>query len=166
MFGGGIAMLPMLQNEVVDKNKWTTEEELLNYYAIGQCTPGIIAVNTATFIGFKQKGIIGGIVATFGVVCPSLIIITAIAGALKSVLEVELVTHIFGGIRVAVAALIISAIYKLFKNGVKDKADLAIFAVAFILTEIAGVSTILIVVGFILFGIIFKYKEQNQKEEK
>ena len=78
-FGGGIAMLPMLQKEIVEKKNWATQEELMDYYAIGQCTPGIIAINTATFVGYKQKGTIGGIVATLGMAFPSVVIITIIA---------------------------------------------------------------------------------------
>ena len=80
-FGGGYAMLPILQREVVENKGWATDEELTDYFAIGQCTPGVIAVNTATFIGQKQRGIAGGIVATLGVVFPSLVIISALAGA-------------------------------------------------------------------------------------
>ena len=77
-FGGGYAMLPILQRDIVAKHKWATEDELLDYFAIGQCTPGVIAVNTATFVGYKNKGILGGIFATLGVVFPSIVIITII----------------------------------------------------------------------------------------
>ena len=83
-FGGGAAMLPILQQEIVDKKGWCSEEELTDYYAIGQCTPGIIAVNTATFVGVKQKGNLGGVVATLGVVFPSVVIITIIAAFLRN----------------------------------------------------------------------------------
>ena len=101
-FGGGYAMLPMIQREVVEKRGWATEEEILNYYAIGQCTPGVIAVNTATFIGDSRKGVIGGFLATFGVVLPSLIIISVIAALLNNFAEIEAVQHALAGIRVAV----------------------------------------------------------------
>ena len=83
-FGGGYAMLPILQKEVVQKKKWASDEEIMDYFAIGQCTPGIIAVNTATFIGYKVKGVVGAIVSTLGVVCPSVIIITLIAACLTN----------------------------------------------------------------------------------
>ena len=107
-FGGGYAMLPIIQREIVEKKKWATEEEVMDYYAVGQCTPGVIAVNTATFIGYKLRGIFGGIFATLGVVFPSLVIIMVIAAFLKNFAEFEIVKHAFGGIRVAVVALIIS----------------------------------------------------------
>ena len=109
-FGGGYAMLPMLKKEVVENRGWATEEELLDYYAIGQCTPGIIAVNTATFIGFKKKKILGGIAATLGVVFPSLVIITIITLFLRNFAQIEIVRHAFAGIRVCVCVLILDAI--------------------------------------------------------
>ena len=99
-FGGGMAMLPILQREVVENKGWATDEELTDYFAIGQCTPGIIAVNTATFIGQKRKGILGGIVATLGIVFPSLIIITLLAGLITSFSHLEWVQNAFAGIRV------------------------------------------------------------------
>ena len=117
-FGGGYAMLPIIQKEIVEEKKWATEEEVLDYYAVGQCTPGIIAVNTATFIGYKVHGIIGAIVATLGVVFPSLIIITIIAALLKNFANYSIVQHAFSGIRVVVIALIVSAILKLAKTGI------------------------------------------------
>lgn len=101
------------------RKKWATEEEVLDYYAVGQCTPGIIAVNTATFIGYKVQGIIGAIVATLGVVFPSLIIITIIAALLKNFASYAIIQHAFSGIRVVVIALIISAILKLAKTSIK-----------------------------------------------
>ena len=104
-FGGGYAMLPMLQKEVVENNKWATEKELLDYYAVGQATPGIIAVNTATFVGYKQKGIIGAAIATWGVVFPSLVIIMTIAGFIDNFSDLNIVEHAFSGIRIAVCVL-------------------------------------------------------------
>ena len=118
-FGGGYAMLPMLEREIVAKHKWATQEEILDYFAIGQCTPGIIAVNTATFVGYKQKGIIGGIVATLGVVSPSIVIIMVIAAVLTNFMDVVWVQHAFAGIRVAVCALIVASVIKLAKSNVK-----------------------------------------------
>ena len=103
-FGGGYAMLPILQREVVENKGWTTDEELTDYFAIGQCTPGVIAVNTATFIGQKRRGILGGIVATLGVVFPSLVIIAALAGVIDAFSHLAWVQHAFAGIRVCVCA--------------------------------------------------------------
>ena len=118
-FGGGYAMLPMLQREVVEKYQWATEEELMDYYAIGQCTPGIIAVNTATFVGYKKRGVLGAIFCTLGVVFPSLCIITVIAAFLKNFQDIIYVQQAFAGIRVAVCALIASSVLKLAKGNLK-----------------------------------------------
>ena len=94
-FGGGYAMLPALQREVVEKRGWATEEEVMDWYAIGQCTPGVIAVNTATFVGQKQKGVLGGIAATLGVVFPSLVIITIIAAFIRNFADLPAVQNAF-----------------------------------------------------------------------
>lgn len=126
-FGGGLAMLPLLQREVVEKKKWATEAELTDYYAIGQCTPGVIAVNTATFVGYKEKGILGGIIATLGMIFPSLVIITVIAAFLSNFAHIPAVIHAFAGIRACVCVLILDAVVKLGKKSIKDKRTLAIF---------------------------------------
>ena len=104
-FGGGLAMLPLLQREVVEKKKWATEAELTDYYAIGQCTPGVIAVNTATFVGYMEKGVLGGIIATLGMIFPSLVIITVIAAFLSNFAHIPAVIHAFAGIRACVFLL-------------------------------------------------------------
>ena len=131
-FGGGIAMLPILQREIVEKRNWATEDELMDYYAIGQCTPGVIAVNTATFIGNKRKGVFGGIFATFGVVFPSLVIITAIAAFLRNFANLEVVQNAFAGIRACVRVLVLNAVIKLWKESVVDKPTLLIFCAVFL----------------------------------
>lgn len=120
MFGGGYAMLPILQREVVDNKKWATAEQLADYYAVGQCTPGVIAVNTATFIGSQQAGITGGIAATLGVVTIPSILILIIAAFLSSFMDSVMVAHAFNGIRACVTALILASVIKLFKRSVKD----------------------------------------------
>ncbi len=137
-FGGGYAMLPMLQREVVEKQHWATEEELADYYAIGQCTPGLIAVNTATFIGYRQAGVIGGIAATAGVVFPSLVIITVIAAFLTNFAELPVVQYAFEGIRVCVCVLIFNAVQKLWKKSIVDQPTLMIFLLVFLVS--AGLS--------------------------
>ena len=119
-FGGGYAMLPILQREIVENKGWATEDQLADYYAVGQCTPGIIAVNTATFVGQSQAGVVGGIVATLGIVFPSIVIITAIAAFLKGFMDLEVVGHAFNGVRAGVTALIFVSVIKLFKGAVKD----------------------------------------------
>ncbi len=158
-FGGGYAMLPILQKEVVEKRGWATEEELMDYYAIGQCTPGIIAVNTATFVGQKTAGITGGIIATLGVVFPSLIIITIIAAFIQNFAHLAAVQNAFAGIRVCVCVLIFNAVLKLWKKSVIDKATLVIFAIVFLGSALTSLSPVLFIVLAALAGIILKNKE-------
>ncbi len=128
-FGGGYAMLPILQREVVEGKHWSTEEELADYFAIGQCTPGIIAVNTATFVGRKQAGNLGGVIATLGVVFPSVVIITIIAAFLKNFAHLSVIQHAFVGVRAAVVGLIAASVLKLGKTTVKDLPSVIIFLV-------------------------------------
>lgn len=132
-FGGGYAMLPMIQKEVIEKYHWATEDEVMDYYAIGQCTPGVIAVNTSTFIGYYQAGVPGAIAATLGVVTPSIIIISIIAGLITNFSSLAIVQHALNGIRVAVCMLMINAVLKLGKGNIKNKIGFLIFAVALIL---------------------------------
>ena len=133
-FGGGYAMLPILEREVVQNKKWATEEELMNYFAVGQCTPGVIAVNTATFIGYKYRGIPGAILATAGVIFPSLVIIIIIAAFLQNFADIPLV--------------------KFFKSGVKDLTGVVIFIAAFAVAGILGVSSVYVVIGALIVGLI------------
>lgn len=162
MFGGGYAMLPLLQAEIVEKQKWTTEEEILNYFAVGQCTPGIIAVNTATFVGYKQKKIPGAIVATLGMVSPSIIIILLIASVLERFAENVWVNHAFAGIRVAVCALVLSSIVKLWKSGVKNKWGILLFLISFVLVAFIDVSTVWLVIGTIVLGLIYQLIKEKR----
>lgn len=157
-FGGGYAMLPMLQAEVVDKYKWATEEELLDYYAVGQATPGIIAVNTATFIGYKNKGIIGALFATAGVVFPSLVIIMIIAGLIKNFSDIKVVQNAFSGVRIVVCVLILNAVIKLWKNSVKGKLGIIIFILSFVAAALLRISPIYIVIISAIVGLLTKYK--------
>lgn len=155
-FGGGYAMLPMLQKEVVENRGWATEEELADYYAIGQCTPGIIAINTATFVGYRQFGVVGGIVATLGVVFPSLVIITIIAAFISNFADLPLVQHAFAGIRVCVCVLILNAVLKLRKNSVIDKPTSALFFAVFLLSVFTPLSPVVFVILAGLAGILLK----------
>lgn len=158
-FGGGYAMLPLLRREIVEKHAWATDEELADYYAIGQCTPGIIMVNTATFIGYKQKGALGGVWATLSAVLPSYIIILAIAALLQNFADYALVKNAFAGIRVCVVVLIFNTVLKLFKSGVKDKAGLVIFALVFVLAAVLSVSPVVFVLVAGAAGLFLKLRE-------
>ena len=152
-FGGGYAMLPMLKRELIDNRGWTTNEELMDYFAVAQCTPGVIAVNTATFIGYKLYGNLGGIVATLGVVFPSLVIITTIAGVLTNFADIPAVKHAFAGVRVCVCVLIFNAVVKLWKGAIKDKTALVLFVVIFLLSVFLDVSPVVYVIACAVAGI-------------
>ena len=155
-FGGGYAMLPILQREVVENKHWTAEEELVDYFAIGQCTPGVIAVNTATFVGQKLKGVVGGIVATLGVVFPSLVIISLLAGVISAFSHLQWVQHAFGGIRICVCILICNAVVKLYKKAVVDKLTLVVFLLVALGAYFLSVSPVLFVVLSAVIGIAVK----------
>ena len=162
-FGGGYAMLPILQKELVDKRGWVTEEELADYFALGQCTPGIIAVNTATFIGQKRKGILGGIVATLGVVFPSMIIIGIIVAFIGNFAGLKIVKSAFTGIRACVCILILNAVIKLSKNAIVDKWGVVIFIVVLIASLLTNLSPIIYIVIAAIAGIIIKNLEVKSK---
>ncbi len=155
-FGGGYAMLPMLQEEVVEKRGWATEDELMDYYAVGQCTPGVIAVNTATFIGYKQKGIPGSIFATAGVISPSILIIGIIAAFIRNFAELAAVKNAFAGIRVCVCVLIFNAVAKLYKKAVIDLPTTVIFVLVFLGSVLFDVSPAVYVVLAGAAGILIR----------
>ena len=164
-FGGGYAMLPLLQREIVEKKKWATEEEMLDYFAVGQCTPGIIAVNTATFVGFKEKKLSGAIFATLGIVSPSLVIITVIAALLSNFAHIAAVQNAFAGIRVAVCVLIFNSIVKLWKKSVVDKLTLGVFIAVF-LVLLSHVSPVVFIVAAAVLGIVVRVWLRTGKEGK
>lgn len=155
-FGGGMAMLPILQREAVEKYRWVTEEELADYYAIGQCTPGIIAVNTAIFIGQKSAGILGGVAAALGVVFPSIVIISILAGLITNFAHLQWVKDAFAGIRVSVCVLIINATIKLMKKSVVDKRTAVIFVLVLVGGVFLDLSPVWFVVAAALAGLILK----------
>ena len=147
-------MIPILEREIVDKQGWASSEELMDYYAVGQCTPGVIAVNTATFIGRKVAGVLGGIVATAGVVFPSVIIITVIAGILSNFADIPAVQSAFAGIRVCVCVLIFNAVLKLWKAAVPDKATLVLAVLVFVLSFFLKLSPVVFVIFCAAAGIL------------
>ncbi len=126
-FGGGLAMLPLLKAEVVDKRRFLTDEELMDLFSIGQCTPGIIVVNVVTFIGYKQRGVMGAIVATIGAVMPAFIIISLVASVLRYFMDNKYVVYAFAGIRVCVVALITSMVYDLARKHINNWYSVIIF---------------------------------------
>ena len=153
-FGGGYAMLSLLQRVIVEQHGWATEEELMDYYAIGQCTPGVIAVNTSTFIGHKLAGVPGSLAATLGFISPSIVIITVIAAFLETFASNVYVAHALAGIRVCVCVLILDSVLKLGKKSVKDAISWTIFLITTVLATFTGIPTVALVLGAGLVGYI------------
>ncbi|MBO4384466.1 MAG: chromate transporter [Clostridia bacterium] len=160
-FGGGYAMLPMLERECVDKTGWVTHEELLDYFAIGQCTPGVIAVNTATFVGKKHRGFLGALAATAGVVLPSFVIICVLTALLANFADIPAVKYALYGIRVAVGVLIINTVIKLVREKIKDALGYVLAVLAFVLVALPStlglsfrISPVFVVIGAAIIGIV------------
>ena len=151
-FGGGMSMLPMLQRELVESKQWLTEEEILNYFAIGQCTPGIIAVNVATFCGYKRAGLSGAIVSTIGIVCPSWIVITLIAGSISRFSDIVWIQRAMKGVYVAVAAFLARVVFTFGKKIITDFVTAGIAVGAFLAMSVWNISGILIVLAAGIIG--------------
>lgn len=160
MIGGGYSMLPLLIRELVEKNHIITEDELTDYMAVAQCTPGVIAINTATFVGYKVRRVIGAIVASLGVVLVPMILIIVIAAVLQSFASYPIVQHVFAGIRIAVCALITAAVYKLFKKTVVNATSLIMFLLAFLFVAVGGVSPVFIVIGAGIVGLAWGWMKR------
>ncbi len=160
-FGGGYAMLPLLEREVVDKKGWASHEEILDYYAIGQSTPGIIAINTSTFCGYKVCGNIGGIVASLGFISPSIIIISIIAKFLQSFSHLAIIQHAFAGIRVAVCALVFYSVLKMIKKDANTGLKFMVFVLTFVAIGFLSISPIVVVVTVGVFGILLGRGRKN-----
>lgn len=158
-FGGGYAMLPILEKEAVEKKGWVSMVEVMDYYAISQCTPGIIAVNTATYIGYKTNKIKGAVAAVAGILTPSIIIILIIAGLIQRFSTLPILNHAFNGIQIAVGVIIINAVIKMVKSGIIDKITFIIFVGTLVILLLVKISTIWVIVGaFILSMILGRIK--------
>lgn len=162
-FGGGYAMLPILRKEVITSKEWITEEEMMDFYAIAQVTPGIIAINTSALIGYHLRGKAGSMAAGYGSSTPSIVIITIIALFLTNLIEQPMVARMFDAIRIAVSALIVHTAFNLYTKGVKDFIGQIIFLSAFLLIVLLGVSPIWIVLASAISGIIFYPKRGKAK---
>ena len=165
-FGGGLAMMPMLQKELIEKKHWLTDEDLIDYYAIGQSTPGIIAVNVATFVGYRQAGVLGGIIATLGIISPSIIIITILAGTINSISEYPKVQAALKGINVAVAALLTTVIIKFAKKTIKNVWNVLFMLAAFALIFFLKVPSFIIILAAIGIGClnVVRLKKKAERE--
>ncbi len=160
-FGGGYAMLPLLQREVVSKG-WASDDELLDYYAIGQVTPGIIAINVSTFVGYRIKGIPGALCTMVGVVLPSILIISSLAYGLAYIWENTYVQHAFSGIRLMIAALLMPTILKLIQKSVIDYWTLFILILSFAATFYFSISPLIIVISSAILGILLIKWKKNK----
>lgn len=160
--GGGLAMMPMMQSELIEKRKWITDEELIDYYAVGQSTPGIVAVNVATFVGYKQMGIIGGIFATLGMVTPSLVIIMVLAGIINSINDFPIIQKALKGINVAVAALLTSTIINFMKKTIKKFTNAIFMMISFLLVFVFKLPSFWIILFALLIGVVLTYKEKKK----
>lgn len=161
-FGGGMAMMPIMKRELIDKKGWMTEEELIDYYAIGQATPGVIAINVSTFIGCKQAGVLGGIVSTAGMVTPSLIIICFIAMFLDKARAIPSVQRALHGVNAAVAALLTHVVVSFSKKTVKGVLGALCLVLSFALIFFFHVRTYFVIIGSALLGIIL-YSIKNRR---
>ncbi len=155
-FGGGMAMLPILQREIVRKKGWVTDEELIDYYALSQGLPGILAINVSSMIGYHKKGIFGDIAASFGVISPCILIITLLSTFITNFREIEIVRHAFAGITLGATALIFSAIINLWKKSIIDKYCLGLFFLTFLIMIIFDVSPVILIIAGAAAGIIIK----------
>ena len=165
-FGGGLAMMPIMQRELMEKRGWVTEEELIDYFAIGQSTPGIIAVNVATFVGYKRLGWFGGIIGTLGVVTPSWVIIMLLAGAINSVDKYPLAQKALHGINVAVAALLTSVIVKFAKKTIKNVWNAVFMLLAFVLIYFFKVQSVWIIIASLITGsLLTLYRQKARRTE-
>ena len=164
-FGGGLAMLPILERELVDKRGWATKERMMDYFAIGQSTPGIIAVNVATFIGYERGGLLGSILATLGVVTPSIIIISIIAMFLAGFSDNVYVKKALTGVNIAVAALLAKAVWSFRSVVLKNPLTVLLFVISFVLIVFFKINTALVVLSSILLGIIFYVLKRKPKIE-
>ena len=167
-FGGGYAMLPILERELVDKKHWTTMDDLRDYFSIGQCTPGIIALNVSTFIGEKKKGVPGALLATTGFLTGPIIIILIIASFLTNFAEQPIVQHAFAGIRVCVCVLIVQAVLRLWKNSVVDGFTLFLYLVIFVLNAFSGIlpvripAAVLVIIAGVV-GVLMSMRNRSVK---
>lgn len=165
--GGGLAMLPMMQKELNEKKHWITEEDLIDYYAVGQSTPGIVAVNVATFVGYRQAGVAGSILATLGMVTPSLVIIMILATFINSIADFPLVQKALKGINVAVTALMTSVIIKFAKKTIKKLINAVFMLLAFILVYFFKIPSFWIILCAIFIGaalVALKARRLKNKE--
>ena len=153
-FGGGYAMIPLIQREAVDHRKWVTEDDILDIVAIAESTPGPIAINSATFVGYRAAGVLGSAAATFGVVLPSFVIILALSFVLQQFQEVRAVQYAFRGIQAGVLALLCKALWTMYKKAPKGWAAYVVMAGSFVATAVLDINVLFVIIGCAVFGLV------------
>lgn len=153
-FGGGYAMIPLIQNEAVEKRHWVTDDDILEVIAIAESTPGPIAINSATFVGYKAAGVLGSVCATLGVVLPSFVVILALSFVLQQFQELEAVRYAFMGIRAGVLALLVKALWTMYKKSPKGWVSYVVMGASFVLTAIFDINVIFVIIGCAVFGLV------------
>lgn len=153
-FGGGYAMIPLIQKEMVENKKWISDEDILEIVAIAESTPGPIAINTATFVGYRVGGFWGALCATMGVVIPSFVVISIIAFFLRQFQDYKGVQYAFWGIRAGVLALILKALWSMYKSAPKGWVSYVVMAAAFVLVAVFNVNILFVIIGCAIFGLV------------
>ncbi len=164
-FGGGYAMIPLIQKETVETHKWITDDDILEIIAIAESTPGPIAINSATFVGFRVAGVLGSVAATFGVVLPSFIIISVIALLLNEFQHIQAVKYAFWGIRAGVLALVLKALINMYKKCKKNVMSYIVMALAFIGAAILGIHVLIIIVACAVIGLVYSLVKKGGNEQ-
>lgn len=162
LFGGGYTVLPLIQREFSEKRQFATNEELSDYFALSQCTPGIIAVNVASFIGYKRQKSLGALVSALGIVLPSFIIITLIASLISRFNDIPIVAHAFAGIRIGVCVIILNTVIKLIKSGEKNAFYFIVFGISFLVGIIFNISPIIIILSCGVLGVIIYFRRNKR----
>ena len=165
-FGGGYAMIPLIQKEAVEERKWITDDDILEIIAIAESTPGPIAINSATFVGYRAAGILGSACATLGVVLPSFVIILLLSFVLRQFQELQAVKYAFAGIRAGVLALLIKSLYAMYKKSPKGWAAYVVMGGSFILTAILDVNVLFVIIGCAVFGIVTSLAMEKRRGGK
>ena len=161
-FGGGYAMIPLIQKEAVEKRKWITDDDILEIIAIAESTPGPIAINSATFVGYRAAGILGSVCATLGVVLPSFVVILLLSFVLRQFQELQAVRYAFAGIRAGVLALLIKSLYTMYQKSPKGWAAYIVMGGSFILTAIFDINVLFVIIGCAVFGIVTSYAMERR----
>lgn len=164
-FGGGYAMIPLIQKETVENKGWITDEDILEIIAIAESTPGPVAINSATFVGYRTAGFWGAFAATLGVVLPSFVIILAISYVLREFQQLKAVQYAFNGIRAGVLALLFKALWTMYKKAPKNWASYVVMAGAFVMTAFLKVNVLYVIIGCAVFGLVTSLLAKKEVEK-